>query len=206
METVRSPFIDWGVASLSLAAEKRSGDAYVVKAGGKKFLAAVIDGLGHGDLAADAAAIAAGILTSRSLDDDLVSLVRQCHEALLRTRGVVLSLALFDAANHTMTWLGVGNVDGLLFRSDPQANPARESLLHRGGVVGYQLPPLRPSTTHVGRGDLLVFYTDGIGSGFGKEANPEIAPRQIADMIMTDYNRGNDDALVLAVRYTGGQA
>ena len=34
-----------------------------------------------------------------------------------RTRGVVLSIALFNAENNTMTWLGVGNVDGLLLRN-----------------------------------------------------------------------------------------
>lgn len=205
METVRSPFIDWGAAGLSLAGETRSGDAYVVKTWEKRFLAAVIDGLGHGNQAADAAAVAAGILTGPAPNpDDLVSLMSQCHESLLRTRGVVLSLALFDAANHAMTWLGVGNVEGLLFHAAPQANPARESLLRRGGVVGYQMPPLRPSTIPVSRGDLLIFSTDGIRSGFEKEVNPEIAPRQIADMILENYRKKEDDALVLVVRYTGG--
>ena len=45
-----------------------------------------------------------------------------------------------------MTWLGVGNVDGFLLRADNQTKPAHESLFLRGGVVGYQLPSLRPST------------------------------------------------------------
>ena len=103
-----------------------------------------------------------------------------------------------------MTWLGVGNVDGLLLRADPQTNPAHESLLLRGGVVGYQLPSLRPSTIHVGRGDILIFSTDGIRSGFEEEVNPEESPQQIADKIIMNYNRKTDDALVLVARYTGG--
>jgi serine phosphatase RsbU (regulator of sigma subunit) len=204
MEAIKSPFIEWGLAALALAGEEQSGDAYAVKAWEKKILIAVIDGLGHGEKAADAARIAVETLINHVSDtDDVVSFVRQCHEALLRTRGVVLSLALFDAENNTMTWLGIGNVDGLLLRADPQTNPARVSLLLRGGVVGYQLPSLRASTISVARGDLLIFFTDGIRSGFEKEVNPGDPPQQIADRIITNYYRNTDDALVLVARYTG---
>jgi len=50
-------------------------------------------------------------------DDSLVSLVQKCHEALRPTRGVVLSLALIDFQLGTLTWLGIGNVQGVLIRS-----------------------------------------------------------------------------------------
>jgi phosphoserine phosphatase RsbX len=207
MEAMRSPVIDWGVSTLSLAGEERSGDAYAVKTWENQALVAAIDGLGHGKYAAEAAGIAAETLSSHAADSkDVVSLVRRCHESLLRTRGAVLSLALFDAAENTMTWLGVGNVDSLLIRLDSRTKPVRESLFPRGGVVGYQLPSLHPSTTHVGRGDILIFSTDGIRSGFEPEVNPEETPQQIADMILANYNRKTDDALVLAVRYRGGPA
>ena len=205
MEEIISPIIDWGIATLCLAGEKQSGDAYVVKSWENKCLAAVIDGLGHGEDAADAARIASETLSNHASDSyDAASLVKRCHESLVRTRGVVLSLALFDAVNNAMTWLGVGNVDGLLFHADPQTNPAHESLLNRGGVLGYQLPSLRSSTLRLGRGDLLIFSTDGIRSGFEKEVSPEESPQQIADKILMRYNRKTDDALVLVARYTGG--
>ena len=55
-----------------------------------------------------------------------------------------MSLASFNALDGAMTWLGVGNVTGLLLRADAGAERKRESLLLRGGVVGYRLPPLRP--------------------------------------------------------------
>jgi phosphoserine phosphatase RsbX len=205
MEAIKSPFVDWGVAALSLAGETRSGDAYAAKAWGKKFLAAAIDGLGHGEQAAEAAGIAAETLINHAPDsDDVVSLVKRCHESLARTRGVVLSLALFDAVNNTMTWLGVGNVDGYLLRADSHMRLAHESLLRRGGVVGYQMPSLRSSTTPVRRGDLLIFSTDGIRSGFERDVNPGDSPQQIADRIITNYNRETDDALVLVARYIDG--
>ncbi|MCK9195737.1 MAG: SpoIIE family protein phosphatase [Syntrophales bacterium] len=204
MEETISPIIDWGVATLPLAGEERSGDACVVKAWGKKFLVAAIDGLGHGDQAAYAAGIATETLINHTSDsDDVVSLVRRCHQSLVRTRGVVLSLAIFDAVNNTVTWMGIGNVDGLLLRADSQANPPSESLLQRGGVVGYQLPSLRSSTTHVGRGDILILSTDGISSGFEREVSTKESPQQIADKIIINYKKKTDDALVLVACYTG---
>src|SRR2546427_137071 len=62
-----------------------------------------------------------------------LSLVRRCHERLMTTRGVAMSVASFALTNHTMSWLGVGNVEGSLFRGNRGSRPARESLLLRGG-------------------------------------------------------------------------
>ncbi len=66
------------------------------------------------------------------------------------------------------------------------------------------LPPLRKSTIGIKNGDILIFFTDGIRSGFEKEVYLKATPQQIADNIMMKYNRETDDALVLVVRYLGG--
>ena len=202
---MRNRIVDWGVAAQSLAGQEQSGDAYIVKEWEDKALAAAIDGLGHGADAAAAARIAGETLLAHTAEsDDVIFLVKRCHESLLRTRGVVLSLAIFDAAKKTLTWLGVGNVDGVLLRAGKRTDKGRESVLARGGVVGYQLPSLRSSTIPISRGDLLVFTTDGIRSGFDKELSREDPPQQIADTILANYSRKTDDALVLAARYIDG--
>ena len=102
-----------------------------------------------------------------------------------------------------MNWLGVGNVEGRLFRADPNVTPAHENILLRGGLVGYQLPSLQASVLPIMRGDLLVFATDGLHVGFDQRINLTETPKQIADGIMKRHFKGNDDALVLAVRYLG---
>lgn len=203
MEEITGPIIDWGVACQALDGAESSGDTYVVKAFADKVLVAAIDGLGHGKEAEDAACIAAATLAGHP-SENTVSLVRQCHEALLRTRGAVMSIALFNREDDSMTWLGVGNVDGLLLRNDRLSKPDHESLFLSGGVAGYQLPSLRPSTLRVNRGDTLIFSTDGIRSGFDREVNREDSPQRTADMILTNFNRRTDDALVIVVRYKGG--
>lgn len=82
--------------------------------------------------------------------------------------------------------------------------PAREYLLLRGGVVGYQLPPLHASTIPVARGDTLILATDGIRSGFAEGLDLGEPPQRIADHILAQHGKSTDDALVLVGRYIGG--
>jgi hypothetical protein len=102
-----------------------------------------------------------------------------------------------------MTWLSVGNVEGVLFRDDPTAEPARESLMLRGGVVGWQLPPMRPATLPVAAGDILILATDGIASSFSSRPPGGLPAPAIADRILAQWGKPSDDALVLVLRYLG---
>jgi hypothetical protein len=122
-----------------------------------------------------------------------------------------MSLASFSAQLQAMTWIGVGNVEGLLLRADAHARPSRESLPLRSGVVGYRLPPLRATALSVTRGDMLILASDGIRSSFLQEMPLGEAPGQltqdrpqdIADRILAQYGQDTDDALVLVARYLG---
>ncbi|MDL5501899.1 MAG: SpoIIE family protein phosphatase, partial [Candidatus Methanoperedens sp.] len=109
---------------------------------------AVVDGLGHGYEAAAASDIAIATLDTYA-HEPVIPLVKRCHEALKGTRGVVMSIVSFNSLDMTLTWLGVGNIESILLREDVKAVPARKSLLLRGGVLGYQLPPLKESVIPV---------------------------------------------------------
>ncbi|MBI3003826.1 MAG: SpoIIE family protein phosphatase [Ignavibacteriales bacterium] len=198
-----SKLLDWGVSSITLPGQTESGDRHVVQHFQNGVLVGAIDGLGHGNEAAAAAIIAAEILQNFA-DESVISLIRRVHEELIPTRGVVMTLASIDLVENTMTWIGVGNVEGILFRADPHANPAQEVVLLRGGVVGYQLPQLYASVVQISQGDTLVFSTDGIKSGFYEliRTNHE-APGKTASRICSQYGKGTDDALVLVARYVG---
>jgi serine phosphatase RsbU (regulator of sigma subunit) len=199
----RTPqLLDWGVGARALARETESGDAYTVVSHPAGMLVAVIDGLGHGAEAAAAARLAVAKL-ERNARDPVVDLLSACHEELRRTRGAVLSLASFHGGLGTVTWGGIGNVEGMLFRADRTARPARETLVLRGGVVGYQMPPLRAATLPVFAGDMLVFATDGIASSFGEVPPIGRAPQEAADEILRRCAKHTDDALVLVARYLG---
>src|SRR5438128_7706182 len=138
METLDKLIVEWGVALQTLAGEVESGDKHVVKIFPHGALLAAVDGLGHGEEAAAAANMAVRFLQT-SENESVISLLKRCHERLRSTRGVVISLAAFNAVDETMTWIGVGNVEGILLQADPAVRSVEESWTLRGGVCGTRL-------------------------------------------------------------------
>jgi negative regulator of sigma-B (phosphoserine phosphatase) len=195
--------IEWGVASRPLAGQSVSGDLHVVAPFAGGVLVAAIDGLGHGSEAAEAASTAAATLRAQA-DRPVSDLLTLCHGALRRTRGAAMSVASFDAVRDTMTWTGVGNVEGTLLRASPLARPEREALLVRGGIVGYSLPSGRAATLAVMPGDTLIFATDGVASAFKRGSFYDGSPPELAAELLRRHARATDDALLLLARYIGG--
>ena len=195
--------IDWGIAQIVLEGQTVSGDRHLVRAYRDGLLVAVVDGLGHGQEAARAAEIVSSSLRNHIIEP-IIPLLNRCHEALKQTRGAAISLACFSTSLQSMTWLGVGNVEGVLLRADPKAVPLQESIRLFPGVAGFQLPPLHTVVTPMHPGDLLIFFTDGIRRDFLSEPIPRQSPKLIASRICEEHSKGNDDALVLVARYSGG--
>ena len=204
METLSEANIECAVATATLPGQAETGDRYLVRKAPAGLLMGVVDGLGHGVEAA-AAAMAAIATLDRHAHEPLAALVRRCHKRLVGTRGVVLSLASFRTIDRVLTWLGVGNVEGLLLRSSPRAGMTDGSLLLRGGVVGGRLPDLQPSVLTLEKGDTLIFATDGIRSDFAPSIRKSDEPRSIAEAILTRHRKETDDALVLVARYRGDE-
>ena len=192
--------IEWGVADEALPGERESGDRYLVQPMPSGVLVAVVDGIGHGEDAARTAELAISALKSSS-GASLITRLRCSQEKLRGTRGAVLSMSFFNSGDGTMTWLGVGNVEGVLLRSEAPVIPRQESLLLRAGVVGTPLPAISASIIPVSYGDLLIFATDGIRSGFADNLNTNASTQEIAQCIMERHWRKTDDALVLVARY-----
>src|SRR5881628_2939200 len=179
METVSTGVIEWAVAELVLPGQTGSGDRCLVTAPSEGGLVAVVDGLGHGAEAAGAAKAAVSSL-ERHAQEPIIQLIRSCHRSLAGTRGVVMSVAVFDAHAETMTWVGVGNVEGVL------------------------LPAQAAAILPVARGDVLILATDGVRNNFSIDpfAHGD-SPQQLADRSRAGWGTKTDDALVLVARYLG---
>jgi negative regulator of sigma-B (phosphoserine phosphatase) len=191
--------LERGLAAAALQGEQHSGDRAVFVAWGSGALAAAIDGLGHGADAAFAAEEAAKVVTENARETP-ETLLQRCHDALVKTRGVVMTLAWFDLDQQTLTWTGVGNVEGRLMRATAAPGVAPESALIKGGVVGYSLPSVRPTTTELHSGDTLVMATDGISSAFSRSLVAGVDAQELAEKLLAEHGRGTDDALVVVVR------
>src|SRR5260221_3949606 len=97
--------IDHCAASRAAPGQNVCGDLHVVKPIHDGVLLAVVDGLGHG-IEAIAAARAARASLENHAEEPLSELVRHCHEELVKTRGVVMTVATLSASSGRLAWLG----------------------------------------------------------------------------------------------------
>jgi phosphoserine phosphatase RsbX len=194
--------LERGVAGLAIEGEENSGDLAVFAPYRDGGLVAVIDGLGHGDEAAAASATAAEVIRTHS-DDAAKALLERCHAALRKSRGVVMTLAWFDLRAMAVWWVGVGNVEARFVRGASVYGERHDSALVLGGVVGYNLPAVRPARTDLARGDAVAFATDGIDPNFAGTLTPHLPAQRLADRIFQLHHKGTDDALAVVVRYVG---
>ncbi|WP_410872474.1 SpoIIE family protein phosphatase [Nocardia sp. A7] len=194
--------MEWSTAGRALPGQDVSGDRALVLDTGAGVLFGVLDGLGHGAPAAEAADRAMTILTE-NCGEPLDVLMVLCHRSMVETRGAAVSLALIEPGE-TLQWLGVGNVDSRLLTLGPAGPELRATMLLTGGIVGYRLPShLQPQTLPIRPGDLLLMATDGIVA-VGPESLDLAKPATaIAGDLLARDAKDTDDALVLAARFRG---
>ncbi len=188
------PRLDWAAISRPADGESVCGDGHLVAPFPGGTLVAVIDGLGHGEEAAQAARAAIAVLESAPAVG-VAELLERCHEALRRTRGAAVSVASIGTGE--LTWVGVGNVEMAVVDVAPETRP--EHLLVQGGVVGQSVPRLRPRSIRFGPGALLAAATDGVPPGLASRLDRTVPPREAAARLL-DGAGGRDDALVLVGR------
>jgi len=200
---VKTAGLEWSSAAATMPGEAESGDRCWAAAVANGMMFAVIDGLGHGRAAAAASDIAIATLEQHA-GDPLIQLLRRCHESLRGTRGVAMSLALFNTEDAMLTWIGVGNVEGTLLRRN--AGLPCGKLLLRSGVVGIHLPVLREGELAVKPGDILTMATDGVTDERPLRVSMDGRVESMAHGILASGCKGTDDALVLVARYRGTQS
>ncbi|MCW2960255.1 MAG: conserved hypothetical regulatory protein [Thermoleophilia bacterium] len=159
-------------------------------------LFAVVDGLGHGPLAAEAALTAIDALRDpRGME--LSRRLQLCHAALQGTRGAAVMVASHDPHESNLHLMGVGNVGVTMFR---RATAERSTVMGMPGIVGHRLPKqLRESRREIRPGDTLVIATDGVGPFIPVGETAQLAPLSVAHSIL-GASTTIDDALVLVAR------
>lgn len=186
-----------GAASRSKPGELLNGDAYIINhISATQTIAAVIDGLGHGKEAHWASNLAKEqILLKAELPVD--ALMNQLHRATRGTRGSVAGLLKIDTETHKLLFSGIGNIEGFVLNSEGKKN-----LISYGGIIGHNMRTPRVFEFNFQPGDVVCLYTDGITSRWSSEdLNWNDHPQQIAEYIVNQFSRQNDDATVLIVRH-----
>jgi negative regulator of sigma-B (phosphoserine phosphatase) len=197
--------VSWCAELRPLAGMLECGDRCTVAPFADGVTIALIDGLGHGHEAALASRVIAQAV-ERHAAENPEAVIARCHEDARSTRGGVMAVAQLDARTDTLSWAGVGNVEGILLRAGLSASTSRDALVARGGIVGPKLPRVQATTMPIARGDVLVFTTDGIKGGYASALSPHVAVDAIVDTVVARFAKDTDDVGVLVARYEGGFA
>lgn len=194
--------IEVGALWTPIRGEETCGDGWAVACGpgGATLLAA--DGLGHGPDAARASNAAIRVLDQRG-PIGASELVHAAHEALRPTRGAALAAARIDFDADELRFAGVGNIGAVAI------DDTRRALVSHNGIVGHNMRKVQEFAVPFGPGALCVLHSDGIETRWDLDKYPGLqgrSPALIAAILMRDYIRGRDDAMVLVVRRMAGTA
>jgi hypothetical protein len=196
----------YAVATRPFPGELENGDLAVVltptgiaEAAAETMLFGLVDGAGHGPVAARTAAAAQSELALHPTSSVAESLTA-VHRALGGTRGAVAGLARVDLAKNTLEYGGVGNIDCRILHPGQDGS----HLVSYNGLLGHTLPTPRTFTHSIAVGDMLVFHTDGVSGHWQPSRYPGLAleaPAMVASLLLRDWGRRTDDATVLVVRF-----
>jgi anti-sigma regulatory factor (Ser/Thr protein kinase) len=192
--------VEVGALCVPLAGEEECGDGWAVSCdpGGATVLAA--DGLGHGPDAARASNEAIGALEKRP-GSQAGELINACHEALRVSRGAAVAAARIDFAAGEMRFAGIGNISAAVFGGD-----SRRALVSHNGIVGHNVRKVQEFSVPCPPGAVCIMHSDGIQTQWDLDSYPGLlarTPALIAAMLMRDFIRRRDDAMVLVVRRNG---
>jgi phosphoserine phosphatase RsbX len=172
------------------------GDAVVCRNEGDVQLLAVVDGLGHGPAAAEAASRAVSYLEQTDCTRDIEQLVQGLHDGLGGSRGAAALVC--TVRDGRLTACGVGNVQ---LRSMGGEVP----VVLTAGILGVRLRPLRTFAATLREGQRIVVHTDGISSRFDLAEMRHLPADQACDAIMQEHRHSHDDATVLVADSPAGR-
>ena len=107
--------------------ETANGDAYFIRRRGAQMLLAVVDGLGHGPGAAEAAGAAVEVLSAWG-GEPLEELFPRAHERLRSTRGAVMGACVVDTRRGAFYYAGVGNIEVRVMNTPQPVRPNSSGL------------------------------------------------------------------------------
>jgi len=189
-----------GAISDPMPGETECGDGWEVRSTASLLRLLVVDGLGHGPLAARAAGAAIEAFSGTDKLPGPEAVVHSLHAALRSTRGAAIAVAEVDLVSRTVRFSGVGNI-GAILESGTAAGA--KGLLSHNGIAGHEARRIQEfSLPWPGRGLLLV-HTDGIQTQWKLEAYSGLQGRHasvIAGVLYRDFRRKNDDSTVVVLK------
>ncbi len=184
-----------GAVNIAVNGEVECGDSWRLARGQGFTALLVVDGLGHGVFAAQAAQ-AALLAFDRSPFDAPRLIMERLHRALSGTRGAAAACARVDAAGG-VSYAGIGNIHGALLGPE-----GARGLVSHNGTLGLRVTRMHQFEYQRPHGALLLMNSDGISARWNLGARPGLLQRHpavVAGVLYRDHGRNHDDATVVAL-------
>ena len=184
----------FGAISVPLPGEIECGDAWRLIPDDDGLSLIVVDGLGHGTFAAEAARACVTAFSSAPRDAPM-DILQRANLAMSKTRGGAAACARLGSG--TMTYAGVGNISGHLVTHEKS-----QGLLSHNGTLGMHQRRTQQLEYPVEPGALLILHSDGISARWDIKSRAELLaqhPAIIAATLYRDYSRGRDDSTIVVV-------
>jgi anti-sigma regulatory factor (Ser/Thr protein kinase) len=188
---------EFGAICTAVRGEIVSGDCWRLALQPTQFAAVVIDGLGHGDHAAEAALAGAAAFADSPFDvPELV--IERVHTRLHGTRGAA-GASVHRASDGRLRFAGIGNISGKACSA-----AGSQGLASHAGILGVQARRLQQFDYDARQFPLLVLHSDGVSARWDLKNYEGLQvrhPAVIAGVLFRDHRRERDDATILVVRH-----
>jgi anti-sigma regulatory factor (Ser/Thr protein kinase) len=185
------------VAGLSVPkpGEDMCGDTWTCRLTREGTAILVVDGLGHGPWAAEAALEARRLFQEGPDDASVSQMLDRLHRGLRSTRGAAAAIAHVEPRRELVTYAGVGNIAGFILGGErPRA------MVSHNGILGHEVRRIQEFTYPWPPGSTLVLHSDGLTSHWSLDGYPGVIRRHpglIAGLLYRDFRRPHDDVTVV---------
>jgi hypothetical protein len=181
-------------AGVSVGLDEACGDGWAATDVDGGVAIAVVDGLGHGVYASDAAD--AALTAFAETPTDLPHCIERANEVMRGTRGGAVALCHLEPRRGVLHHVGVGNISARIVHGGEQ-----RGLVSFNGTVGMRsaAPRVKVFCYPWPAGATLTMWTDGL-TGRVDLARPGLLshdPALAAATLHRDYSRERDDATVV---------
>ncbi len=183
-----------GVVCLPKLHEEANGDAWAMSGSEGERTYLVVDGLGHGLAAAEAAQAAVSEFRRCGLLP-IGEILEAIHRALRPTRGAAVAVARTREDRNQLEFAGIGNIGGAILT----AGEVRKTV-SRNGTAGHQVRRIQAYEYPFPAGSHFIMYSDGLVSSWSVDRYPGLLARHpllIAGVLYRDFRRERDDVTVL---------
>jgi anti-sigma regulatory factor (Ser/Thr protein kinase) len=179
-----------------ITGESVCGDAWAAVDTDDRVAVVVADGLGHGELAAQASRAAVEAFSADPWRGP-VAVLADVHRRLAGTRGAAVMVVDVDRVAGEVRWAGVGNIAGRVVGARVR------NLSSRPGIVGQHVPQLREERVDLDERTLVVLHSDGLTAKWALERWGGLVLRSstvVAAALLQWAGLRQDDASVVVIR------